>query len=245
MGEGTEQIEDILKRKFSHLRIARIDRDTTARRKEMEKVLEKFSDGEIDMLVGTQMLAKGHDFHNVTLVGVISVDAGLALPDFRSAEKTFQLLTQVAGRAGRGALQGRVLIQTYYPEHYALFHACNQDYIGFYREEVEFRRNLNYPPFVALASVLIKHPQYNYAFDNAQIFKDCLIRANTENMCRILGVAPAPLARLKGEFRLQILVKAKNRAKLRETLDFALADAQEKFCDLRIVNVEIDPVNLL
>ncbi|MET0753960.1 MAG: primosomal protein N' [Pyrinomonadaceae bacterium] len=245
MGEGTEQIEDILKRKFSHLRIARIDRDTTSRRKEMENVLQKFSDGEIDMLVGTQMLAKGHDFHNVTLVGVISVDAGLALPDFRSAEKTFQLLTQVAGRAGRGALQGKVLIQTYYPEHYALRHACNQDYAGFFREEIEFRRNLNYPPFVALASILIKHPNYNYAFDNAQILKDCLINANAEKMCRVLGVAPAPLARLKGEFRLQILVKAKNRAKLRETLDFALHDAQEKFCDLRIVNVEIDPVNLL
>jgi primosomal protein N' (replication factor Y) len=245
MGEGTEQIEDILKRKFSNLRIARVDRDTTGKRREMERVLQSFSDGEIDMLVGTQMLAKGHDFHNVTLVGVISVDAGLALPDFRSAEKTFQLLTQVAGRAGRGALQGRVLIQTFYPEHYALFHACNQDYTGFYAEEISFRRNLNYPPFVALASILIKNSNYNYAFDNAQIFKECLIRANTEKMCRILGVAPAPLARLKGEFRLQILVKAKNRQKLREVLDFALQDAQEKFCDLRIVNVEIDPVNLL
>jgi primosomal protein N' (replication factor Y) len=245
MGEGTEQIEDILKRKFSQMRIARVDRDTTARRHQMENVLEKFSAGEIDMLVGTQMLAKGHDFHNVTLVGVISVDAGLALPDFRSAERTFQLLTQVAGRAGRGELQGRVLIQTYYPEHYALFHACNQDYLGFYREEVEFRRNLNYPPFVALASIMIKHPNHDYAFDNAQILKECLIKANTEGMCRILGVAPAPLARLKGEHRLQLLVKARNRAKLRETLDFALADAQEKFCDLRIVNVEIDPVNLL
>ena len=245
MGEGTEQIEDILKRKFSHLRIARVDRDTTSRRKEMENVLEKFSDGEIDMLVGTQMLAKGHDFHNVTLVGVISVDAGLALPDFRSAERTFQLLTQVAGRAGRGSLQGKVLIQTYYPEHYALKHAQTQDYDAFYNEEIEFRRKLAYPPFVALASIMIKHTNYNYAFDNAQILKDCLQKANKENMCRVLGVAPAPLARLKNEFRLQILVKATNRTKLRETLDFALHDAQEKFCDLRIVNVEIDPINLL
>jgi len=245
MGEGTEQIEDMLKRKFSHLRIARIDRDTTSRRKEMENILEKFSDGEIDMLVGTQMLAKGHDFHNVTLVGVISVDAGLALPDFRAAERTFQLLTQVAGRAGRGSLQGRVLIQTYYPEHYALKHAQTQNYDAFYAEEIEFRRKLAYPPFVALASILIKHTNYNYAFDNAQILKDCLQKANTDNSCRILGVAPAPLARLKNEFRLQILVKAKNRTKLRETLDFALHDAQEKFCDLRIVNVEIDPINLL
>jgi primosomal protein N' (replication factor Y) len=245
MGEGTEQIEDMLKRKFSHLRIARVDRDTTSRRKEMEKILESFSDGEIDMLVGTQMLAKGHDFHNVTLVGVISVDAGLALPDFRSAERTFQLLTQVAGRAGRGALQGRVLIQTYYPEHYALRHAQTQNYEAFYAEEIEFRRNLAYPPFVAMASVLIKHTNYNYAFDNAQILKECLQKNNQEGMCRVLGVAPAPLARLKNEFRLQILIKAKNRAKLRETLDFALADAEERFCDLRIVNVEIDPINLL
>jgi primosomal protein N' (replication factor Y) len=245
MGEGTEQIEDMLKRKFSHLRIARIDRDTTSRRKEMEKILENFSDGEIDMLVGTQMLAKGHDFHNVTLVGVISVDAGLALPDFRSAERTFQLLTQVAGRAGRGTLQGRVLIQTYYPEHYALRHAQTQNYDAFYEEEIEFRRRLAYPPFVAMASVLIKHSNYNYAFDNAQILKECLLKNNSENMCRILGVAPAPLARLKNEFRLQILVKAKNRAKLRETLDFALHDAAERFCDLRILTVEIDPINLL
>jgi primosomal protein N' (replication factor Y) len=245
VGEGTEQIEDILKRKFSSLRIARVDRDTTSKRKELEKILEKFSDGEIDMLVGTQMLAKGHDFPNVTLVGVISVDAGLALPDFRSAERTFQLLTQVAGRAGRGSLQGRVLIQTYHPEHYALLHACAQDYDSFYAEEIEFRRKLSYPPFIALASILIKHPNYNYAFDNAQILKDCLNAANTEKVCRILGVAPAPLTRLKGEFRLQILVKAANRAKLRETLDFALQDAQEKFCDLKIVYVEIDPVNLL
>lgn len=244
-GEGTEQVEDILKRKFSQLNIARVDRDTTSKRREMEKVLEKFSEGEIDMLVGTQMLAKGHDFPNVTLVGVISVDAGLALPDFRSAERTFQLLTQVAGRAGRGDLQGRVLIQTYYPEHYALKHAQTQNYEAFYAEEIAFREKLSYPPFVALASILIKHPNYNYAFDNAQILKDCLINADKERNCRILGVAPAPLARLKNEFRLQILIKARNRAKLRETLDFALHAAQEKFCDLRIVNVEIDPINLL
>jgi primosomal protein N' (replication factor Y) (superfamily II helicase) len=245
MGEGTEQIENILQRKFSELRIARIDRDTTARRKEMEKILEKFSEGEIDMLVGTQMLAKGHDFPNVTLVGVISVDAGLGLPDFRSAERTFQLLTQVAGRAGRGELQGKVLIQTYYPEHYALRHAYAQNYEAFYNEEISFRKNFGFPPFVALTSVLIKHPNYNYAFDNAQILKECLIKNNAENQCRILGVAPAPLARLKNEFRLQILIKAKSRAALRSTLDFALAEAQEKFCDLRIVYVEIDPVNLL
>ncbi len=245
MGEGTEQIEDILKRKFSALRIARIDRDTTGRRKLFEETLMQFSRGEIDMLVGTQMLAKGHDFPNVTLVGVISVDAGLALPDFRAAERTFQLLTQVAGRAGRGELAGRVLIQTFYPEHYALKHAATQNYDNFYDEEIRFRKNLNYPPFVALASILIKHPNYDYCFDNAQILRECLQTANAEKNCIILGPAPAPLARLKNEHRLQILVKARNRAKLRETLDFAIHEAQEKLCDLKIINVEIDPVNLL
>jgi primosomal protein N' (replication factor Y) len=245
IGEGTEQIEDILRRKFSALKIARIDRDTTGRRKSFEETLMMFSRGEIDMLVGTQMLAKGHDFPNVTLVGVISVDAGLALPDFRSAERTFQLLTQVAGRAGRGQLKGRVLIQTFYPEHYALRHAATQNYDNFYDEEIRFRKNLNYPPFVAIASILIKHPNYNYAFDNAAILRECLHRANAEKNCIVLGPAPAPLARLKNEHRLQILIKARNRARLRETIDFAVHEAQEKFCDLKIVNVEIDPVNLL
>ncbi|MBA3631961.1 MAG: primosomal protein N' [Acidobacteria bacterium] len=245
VGEGTEQIEDILRRKFSNLRIARVDRDSTSRKNELEETLSAFSEGRIDMLVGTQMLAKGHDFPNVTLVGVVSVDAGLAMPDFRSAERTFQLLTQVAGRAGRGSLQGRVLIQTYHPEHYALQHSRTQNYDDFYEVEINFRKKLNYPPFVALASILIKHENYNFAFDNAAILRECLQKANSEKNCIILGPAPAPLSRLKGEHRLQILVKARNRAKLRETLDFALVEAQEKFCDLRIVNVEIDPVNLM
>ncbi len=114
-------------------------------------LLERFSDGGLDMLVGTQMIAKGHDFPNVTLVGVISVDIGLGLPDLRSAERTFQLITQVAGRAGRGKQAGKVLIQTYYPEHYALRHAKEQDYEGFYTEEIEFRERLGYPPFFVLA----------------------------------------------------------------------------------------------
>lgn len=245
IGEGTEQIEDILRRKFSSLRIARIDRDSTRRRKSFEETLIDFSEHKIDMLVGTQMLAKGHDFPNVTLVGVVSVDAGLALPDFRSAERTFQLLTQVAGRAGRGLLQGRVLIQTFYPDHYALQHACTQNYENFYAEEIKFRQKLGYPPFVALASILVHHASYNYAFDNAQILKECLQNANSDRQARILGPAPAPLARLKGEHRLQMLIKATNRKKLRELLDFGLHEAQEKLCDLKCINVEIDPVNLL
>ncbi len=245
IGEGTEQIEDVLHKKFPSLRIARIDRDSTRRKKSFEEILLDFSEHKIDMLVGTQMLAKGHDFPNVTLVGVVSVDSGLALPDFRSAERTFQLLTQVAGRAGRGHLQGRVIIQTFHPDHYALQHACTQNYENFYAEEIKYRQRLGFPPFVALASILVHHSNYNYAFDNAQIIKDCLQKANADRHARILGPAPAAIPRLKNEHRFQILIKAVNRKKLRELLDFALHDAQESFCDMKTVNVEIDPINLL
>ncbi len=245
IGRGTEQLETILEKRFTGLRIARIDRDTMTKRGEIAKTLLGFDRGEIDMLVGTQMLAKGHDFHSVTLVGVISVDTGLGLPDFRSAERTFQLITQVAGRAGRGNLQGRVLIQTYYPEHYALRHAVKQDFEGFFAEEIRYRERLSYPPFVALASILIKHADLNVASKNAQILKDCLDNANKDKSCRILGVAPASLSRLKGEYRLQILVKSANRRNLRETLDIALEEAGRKGCDLRIIQVEIDPINLM
>src|ERR1043166_9028410 len=203
VGEGTEQIEEILRRRFRGLRIGRIDRDTKSRRHEFEKTLLDFSKGEIDLLVGTQMLAKGHDFPNVTLVGVVSVDAGLALPDFRAAERTFQLITQVAGRAGRGDLPGRVLIQTYHPQHYALRHATAQDYRGFYEEEIRHRRNHAYPPFVALALILVRHKDPATVFRIAQQLRTALNNANRDHACRVLGPAPAPLSRLRGEHRVR------------------------------------------
>ncbi len=245
VGEGTEQLEEMLQKRFPHLRIARLDRDTTSRRKLFERAILEFGAGELDMLVGTQMLAKGHDFPNVTLVGVVSVDAGLALPDFRSAERTFQLITQVAGRAGRGDRAGRVLIQTYHPNHYALKHACAQDYAGFYDEEIRYRRNLNYPPFVALASLLVHGEDLTRAQATAAELKRALEEANTDRACRILGPAPAPLARLRGEHRIQLLIKSRSRPRLREVIDIAFADAQERGSDLRSVNLEIDPVNLM
>jgi primosomal protein N' (replication factor Y) (superfamily II helicase) len=245
IGQGTEQVEDILVQRFPDLRIARIDRDTMSKRGRMAKTLLAFDAGEIDMLVGTQMLAKGHDFHNVTLVGVISVDIGLGLPDFRSAERTFQILTQVAGRAGRGDLPGRVLIQTYYPEHYALRHAVRQDYESFYNEETRFRSQLSYPPFVVLASILIKHPDEETAMANANIVRNSLDAANGSLECRILGPAPASLSRLKGEYRMQILLKSTSRKRLRETLEIGLDLAQENGADMRRITAEIDPVNLM
>jgi primosomal protein N' (replication factor Y) len=245
VGEGTEQLEEMLSKRFPALRIARLDRDTTSRRKLFERAILEFGAGELDMLVGTQMLAKGHDFPNVTLVGVVSVDAGLALPDFRSAERTFQLITQVAGRAGRGDLAGRVLIQTYHPNHYALKHACAQDYAGFYQEEIRYRKNLNYPPFVALASLLAHGEDFMRTQATAASIRQALDEANTARACRILGPAPAPLARLRGEHRIQILIKSRSRPSLREVIDVAFANAAASGCDLRSINLEIDPINLM
>ncbi len=245
VGEGTEQIEALLKTQFPELRIARLDRDTTRRRKQFEKTLIDFGTGELDMLVGTQMLAKGHDFPNVTLVGVISVDAGLSMPDFRSAERTFQLITQVAGRAGRGEREGHVLIQTYHPDHYALRHACAQDYAGFYEEEIRYRRSINYPPFMALASLIIHGKDFTHVFETAEEVKNHLLAANKERDCRILGPAPAPLSRLKGEHRRHVLIKSHSRSRMREVIDYALTAAAAQQCDINSVTVEIDPVNLM
>lgn len=245
IGEGTEQLEVILGKKFPDLSIARVDRDTMKRKGELDKILLAFDRGEIDMLVGTQMLAKGHDFHNVTLVGVISVDIGLGLPDFRSAERTFQLLTQVAGRAGRGDLPGRVLIQTYHPEHYALRYAVEQNYEKFYDHEIRFRERMSYPPFVALASILIRHPDLAKAKRNAEILKTALDQANKDGECRFLGPAAASIARLKNEYRMQILIKSRSRKAIRDVLDTALKQAEVSGGDLRTYHVEIDPINLM
>lgn len=242
VGEGTEQIEEMLKLLFPALRVARIDRDTTARRKAFEQSLADFSAGRIDTLVGTQMLAKGHDFPNVTLVGVVSVDAGLALPDFRSAERTFQLITQVAGRAGRGDRPGRVLIQTYHPYHYALRHACAQDYENFYDEELRYRQNHSYPPFVALASLLVHGPDLGRVRSDSLGLRKQLDLANQDRKCRILGPAPAPLSRLKGEHRFQLLIKSRSRKNLRAVADAAL---QSVDINPRSINLEIDPVSIM
>jgi primosomal protein N' (replication factor Y) len=245
VGEGTEQLEEMLKLLFPSLRVARIDRDTTARRKVFEQSLADFSAGRIDTLVGTQMLAKGHDFPNVTLVGVVSVDAGLALPDFRSAERTFQLITQVAGRAGRGDRPGRVLIQTYHPYHYSLRHACAQDYEGFFEEELRYRQNHSYPPFVALASLLIHGPDLGRVRSDSLELRKQLDLVNQDRKCRILGPAPAPLSRLKGEHRFQMLIKSRSRKHLREVADAALKAVADGGVNLRSINLEIDPVSIM
>src|SRR6266849_5142222 len=245
VGEGTEQIEELLRRRFPRLRIGRIERDTASRRHTFEKALLDFGKGELDMLVGTQMLAKGHHFPNVTLVGVVSVDAGLALPDFRAAERAFQLITQVAGRAGRGDLPGRVLIQTYHPHHYALRHACAQDYRGFYDEEMRHRRNHGDPPSGALALLLIRHKDAARANAIAHELRNALVKANEAHTCRILGPAPAPFARLRGEHRVQLLVKARSRKQMRAVIDAGMKAFETAGHDLRSVTLEVDPVSMM
>ncbi len=245
VGEGTEQIESLLKELYPQMRISRLDRDTTRRRGAFEKLLNEFASGDIDLMVGTQMIAKGHDFPNVTLVCVISVDAGLSMPDFRAAERTFQLLTQVAGRAGRGDKPGRVIIQSYHTEHYALEFAKEQNYEKFYAREIHFRQNMHYPPFVALINVLIKNADFGKAAYLASELAQRIKSADAEKVLKVLGPAPAPLARLKGEHRLQVLIKTRYRRQAREALDAAMLGLKETQQDLRPVTIEVDPVNLM
>jgi len=245
VGEGTEQLEAKLREMFPAMTIARVDRDTTRRRGSLEHLLMEFAAGTIDLLVGTQMLAKGHDFHNVTLVGVISVDAGLSLPDFRAAERTFQLLTQVAGRAGRGELRGRVVIQTYHPEHYSLVCAKAQDYDEFYRREISFRRSMHYPPFSALINICIHDKEFDRAAGASDYLARELRNAAKDSSLRILGPAPAPIARIKNEHRFQILIKARSRKRAREALDFAMDRAVAAGYNPRSITIEVDPVSLM
>lgn len=245
VGEGTENLADQLEKKFPALKIERIDRDTITRKGELEKKLLDFAEGRIDMLVGTQMIAKGHDFPNVTLVGVVGVDIGLGLPDLRSAERTFQMITQVAGRSGRGEKPGRVIIQTYHPDHYALQRAMAQDYEGFYKDELKYRENFRYPPFVALASIMVRHRDVSRTRSIANALRRSLDSANSEKTVRIVGPALASIARLKNEYRMQLILRSESRRELRKILDIGLADAEERGVELRSVFVEIDPVSLM
>jgi primosomal protein N' (replication factor Y) len=245
VGLGTEQLEANLKELFPEMNIARLDRDTTRRRGSLEQILMEFAGGGIDLLVGTQMIAKGHDFHNVTLVGVVSVDVGLALPDFRAAERTFQLLTQVAGRAGRGDRPGRVIIQTYHPEHYSLVCAKDQNYEEFYRREIVFRRTMHYPPFTALINVLIHDKDYDRANGTASEFARELRLAARDSGLRVLGPAPAAISRIKNEYRFQVLIKAQSRSRAREALDVAMDRVTSAGHNPRSISVEVDPMNLM
>ena len=209
LGIGSERVEEELHQAFPKARVARLDRDTASSKRHFESILQGFREGNYDILVGTQMIAKGHDIPNVTLVGIVSADIGLGMPDFRAAERTFQLLTQAAGRAGRGSLRGRVLIQTVNPEHYAVRFASLQDYGLFYEKELQFRKLMRYPPFSALANVLVRAQQQEVALRMSAEIGQFLTPA-PEGM-KVMGPAEAPVPRLKNEFRYQLLIKSIDR----------------------------------
>ncbi len=243
VGHGSERVEEEIRRHLPGARVARLDRDTATSKRAFESVLSGFRAGEFDILVGTQMIAKGHDIPNVTLVGVVSADIGLAMPDFRAAERTFQLLTQAAGRAGRGGIPGRVIIQTLNPDHYAIRFAKAQDYQGFYEKELQFRRLMRYPPFSALANLLIRAPRQEDAYRLAGELAFLLNPPPPE--LKVLGPAEAPVPRLKREFRYQILIKAASRKVLREQLTVLRRHAAQRKWPPTALAVDVDPLSLL
>jgi len=243
-GEGSEHLEERLHKEFPGARIARLDRDTVRTKRQYQETLGAFAGGALDILVGTQMLAKGHDFQRVTLVGVISADSSLSLPDFRAAERTFQLLTQVAGRAGRGELPGRVLIQTFYPDHYAIQDAVKQNYLSFFERELHFRRMMAYPPFTSLANVIVRDTSLERAILWSRQLSQYFSPHDGEKV-RILGPATAPLARLKKEHRFQFLLKSPKRSVLTKLLSGALAYCDAKEIPQTAVLLDMDPLSLL
>ncbi len=243
LGVGSEKVEDELHRDFPRARITRLDRDTVTGKRQYEVILQGFREHNYDILVGTQMIAKGHDIPNVTLVGVVSADVGLGLPDFRAAERTFQLLTQVAGRAGRGDLPGIVLIQTINPDHYAIRLAAAHDYQTFYEKELNFRRMMHYPPFTAMANVVVRSEKQEEALRLSAELGHLLSPA--PESIKVMGPAEAPVPRLKNEFRYQMLIKSANRKILNEQLrrvrDFAL---DHKWPATALV-IDVDPLTLM
>jgi primosomal protein N' (replication factor Y) len=243
-GEGSEHLEERLRKEFPGARIARLDRDTARTKRQYQEMLGAFASGALDVLVGTQMLAKGHDFQRVTLVGVVGADSSLSLPDFRAAERTFQLLTQVAGRAGRGELKGRVLIQTFYPEHYAIQDAVKQDYAAFFERELHFRRMMAYPPFTSLANVIVRDTSLEKAIRWSRQLSE-YFSPHDGSSVRVLGPATAPLARLKKEHRFQFLLKSPRRSMLTKLLSGALSFCEGKEIPQTAVLVDMDPLSLL
>jgi primosomal protein N' (replication factor Y) len=241
-GFGTERVEAEVRRVCPGARVARLDRDAIRRKGALTSLLARFMGGEIDVLVGTQMIAKGHDFPRVTLVGVVSADVGLGLADFRASERTFQLLTQVVGRAGRGERPGEAIVQTLYPDHYSVQLACRQDYASFFERELEFRRQMRYPPFVSMINTIVRARTFAGAMDDAAGIAR-RVRADVEREgMRVLGPAPAPLGKLRGEYRAQLLVKGMGRKRMREVLLAAIAARPEL---KRRVVVDVDPLSVL
>ncbi len=244
LGAGSEKVEEQLHAAFPQARIGRLDRDTVKSRHDFERALNQFHAGEINLLVGTQMIAKGHDVHGVTLVGVVGADFALGFPDFRAAERTFQLLTQVAGRAGRGETPGKVILQTFFQDHYAIQFAQQHDYQGFYEKEVRYRRWMHYPPFSALANVLVRSDKLDQALKwTGQIGK--WFESTRNEGVRVLGPSVAPIMRLKRDYRYHFILKGSGREKLNSTLRKMIAFTDGERIQRTNVIVDVDALSLL
>jgi primosomal protein N' (replication factor Y) len=244
VGTGSEKLEELLHGMFPQARIGRLDRDTVRGREDFEHALNALNEGALDMLVGTQMIAKGHDIHGVTLVGVIGADMALGLPDFRAAERTFQLLTQVAGRAGRGQSPGKVVLQTYFQEHYAVQFAARHDFAGFYEKELQFRAWMHYPPYSAIANVLIRSEKLDEALTWSGELGRWFEKTRHEGI-RVLGPAAAPITRLKRDYRYHFILKSPSREKMNALLRAMLAEAAARKIPRTQVIVDVDAVWLM
>ena len=244
LGTGSEKLEELLHGMFPQARIARLDRDTVRGNEDFERTLNALNEGELDVLVGTQMIAKGHDIHGVTLVGVVGADSALGMPDFRAAERTFQLLTQVAGRAGRGQAPGKVILQTYFQDHYAVQYAAHHDFAGFYDKELRFRSWMHYPPYSALANVLIRSNKLDEALQWSGTLGKWFEQSRHEGV-RVLGPASAPIMRLKRDYRYHFVLKSPSREKLNTTLRAMLAYASAQKIPRTQVIVDVDALWLM
>lgn len=252
LGMGTEQVEEEIRRRFPTARVARMDRDTTQKKEAHHQILTAMAQREVDILIGTQMITKGHDFPNVTLVGVLCADLSLHFPDFRSSERTFQLLAQVAGRAGRGDRPGEVIIQTFQPEHESIAAATTHDYLGFYEREIAFRKEMGYPPFCRFTLLLFSHSEEKRVIDRAAALAKELEKGlpppkkgEAERGVTLLGPAPAPLMRLRGEYRYQILLKGKDQKKIAAVLKEGLNRWKQMERKGVRLEVNVDPQNFV
>jgi primosomal protein N' (replication factor Y) len=244
LGTGSEKLEELLHGLFPQARIARLDRDTVHGHADFERVLSALNAGELDLIVGTQMIAKGHDIHGVTLVGVVGADIALGFPDFRAAERTFQLLTQVAGRAGRGYVPGQVILQTYFPDHYAVQYAAQHDFIGFYEKELRFRSWMHYPPYSSLANVMVRSDQLDGVLKWAGALGRWFEQTRPEGV-RVLGPAAAPIRRLKRDYRYHFILKSASRKKLNGVLRAMLAQSAKESIPRTSVIIDVDALWLM
>ncbi|HXM11903.1 MAG TPA: primosomal protein N' [Terriglobales bacterium] len=244
VGTGSEKLEELLHGMFPQARIGRLDRDTVRGREDFEHALNALNEGALDILVGTQMIAKGHDIHGVTLVGVVGADMALGLPDFRAAERTFQLLTQVAGRAGRGKSPGKVVLQTYFQDHYAVQFAARHDFNGFYEKELQFRTWMHYPPYSAIANVLIRSERLDEALTWSGELGRWFEKTRHEGI-RVLGPAAAPITRLKRDYRYHFILKSPSRERMNALLRAMLAEAAARKIPRTQVIVDVDAVWLM